>query len=169
MTASGLALTLGVTALPALTLAAESVDAGSGHMQHQGQMQNGHARRHMGMVATLSSMTDNGDGTGTLTLTIVKVPKLPQGGQQSQTNADRPAMPKVGDSITVNYDQNTKFGLGGNREATVDDLTVGQTLRLMMGKPAEGSTTPTLKAVTDQLKPPTGKMPMPPAGENQSS
>ena len=71
--------------------------------------------------AELQDVDDNGDGTGTLTVTLAANPHLRSGDVNNLIGDE-------GDELTVTYDENTRFVRRFNGEATVDEFVEGDLL-----------------------------------------
>lgn len=135
LAASTLALALGVGALPAVSLA----EGGSGEAGGRIEGRVGH-RLHAA-VADIVSVSVNADGTGTLTMTLVEVPQHRPLDPKLDRGGDRPDIdrPEVGDTVTIGYDQSTKFILDGGQEGTAASLTAGMRVRVVGKRMADGS------------------------------
>ncbi len=130
------AFTIGAAAVPFASFASEA----SGEVTVQQNGPRGNQQRGIGgPYGTVTGIDDHGDGTGTITLTLA-VPERPVDAPaldedvlariESRIEAffeKHPDAPRPGDSITVEYDSETKFMIGGE-EASVDDVTVGMSI-----------------------------------------
>lgn len=153
------AVTLGAGIAPAAFAAETSGDASS-HVMGDRNLR----PPMMGPVGTVSAVTQNGDGTGTVTLTLEARPEnapRPTGeaAEHVQDRIERfreehPDAPKPGDSVTVNYDDSTKFMINGT-EASASELTVGTKVRVL-GARFDSDTA--AKVITTDVKPPAGRM-----------
>lgn len=152
---SASALAVGAAVLPATTFAAES---GSSQTAHHDGMQRP-PRGPRGVVGTVSNVSVNADGVGTLQLTIVAPPKPENAsttdarhphamGMMEQTRAN---MPKPGETITINVTSDTKYMVNG-QESTAAGLTSGTTVRVLGG--GKDSDDRTAKLITTTLMPP---------------
>lgn len=154
------ALAIGAVAVPLVSFASEaSADVS---VQQHGLQGGRHGRGAMGVHGTVTNIHDAGDGAGTITMTL-EVPVRPEGlPERDERVIERmkarmeafveahPDAPRPGDSVTITYDTNTKFMIGGE-EASAADVTVGMSIVTM-------GTTPdfdeTAKVITDASRPP---------------
>jgi len=77
--------------------------------------------RTRGFAAELTDIDDNGDGTGSLTVTLLKNEHLRTGDVNNLIGVE-------GDEITVTYDTNTRIVRRFNGETTVDEFVEGDLL-----------------------------------------
>lgn len=153
---SASALAVGAAVLPATTFAAES---GSSQTAHHDGMQRP-PRGPRGVVGTVSNVSVNADGVGTLQLTIVAPPKpenMPAADDSSHHRPlamflhNHPDLPKPGETITINLTSDTKYMIDG-QESTAAGLTSGTTVRVLGG--GKDSDDRTAKLITTTLMPP---------------
>lgn len=157
------ALTIGATVFPFTSLASES--SGDDSAQQSDVRRNAPRLGMMGPVGEVTAVSDAGDGTGTITLTL-KAPERPEDAPELTDSmlekiqermetffAEHPDAPKPGDSVTVAYDSETKFMIGGE-EVSVADVTVGAMVRALGTKL---NTNEAAEVITDALRPPMGE------------
>ncbi|MEK9155433.1 MAG: hypothetical protein AAB839_02175 [Patescibacteria group bacterium] len=143
--ASAVALSVGVAVLPATTFAASSSDvsaAGRSNPDH---------RRGPGVVGEVTAVTQNGDGTGTITLTIAKPPVERPNVVRHLAQNDDSNIPDAGSSIVIAYTSETKFSINGE-ESSAANLAVGTTVRVVAGR-AGDELLPAKIVTTDVRKP----------------
>ena len=125
--ASAVALSVGVAVLPSATYAASSSDVSAA-----GRMNPDH-RRGPGVVGEVTAVTQNGDGTGTITLTIAKPPVERPNVVRHLAQNDESNIPVAGSSIVIAYTSETKFSINGE-ESSAASLAVGTTVRVVAGR-----------------------------------
>ena len=152
---SASALAVGAAVLPATSFAAES---GSSQAAHHDGMQRP-PRGPRGVVGTVSNVSVNTDGVGTLQLTIVAPPKpanMPVADAShphpiAMFERNHPDMPKPGETITINVTGDTKYMVNG-QESSAAGLANGATVRVLGG--GKDSDDHTAKLITTDLMPP---------------
>lgn len=152
---SASALAVGAAVLPATSFAAES---GSSQAAHHDGMQRP-ARGPRGVVGTVSNVSVNSAGVGTLQLTVVAPPKptnMPaaeasHSHSRGMMNQGHQNMPKPGETITINVTSDTKYMVNG-QESSAAGLTNGATVRVLGG--GKDSDDRTAKLITTDLMPP---------------
>ncbi len=149
---SASALVIGVAIMPAITFAADR-HANSGH--HDSIIGEHHRPRGlMGLVGTVSAISVDSSGVGTVTITVDAMPW--KNNQRVKKAVDRfldnhPNFPKPGDSIAVKVDSGTKYMIN-NVESRASSLTIGTKVRVLGG--GKSTDHKTAKLLTTNLQPP---------------
>jgi len=157
------AFMVGAVAFPLASFASETSSDVS--VRQNGSRGEKHGRRMMGPHGIVTSIDDAGDGTGTMTLKLT-VPERSEGAPELSARVlekmkekmeaffeAHPDAPRPGDSITVAYNEQTKFMIGGE-EASATNVTVGMSIFAMGAKPDSGEA---MKMITDAPRPPMGE------------
>jgi hypothetical protein len=157
------AFMVGAVAFPLASFASEISSDVS--VQQNGPRGEKRDRGMMGPHGTVTNIDDAGDGTGTITLTLTVPERLEGAPELSASVLEKikekmeaffeahPDAPRPGDSITVAYNEQTKFMIDGE-EASAADVTVGMSIFAMGAKPDSGEA---MKIITNAPRPPMGE------------
>lgn len=146
--------------IPMISFAAtDSVSDDGAAVHRDGLRDDRGMRMMMGPVGTVTAINDSGNGTGTVTMTLlarpVDAPKPERGianrirGGIEHFREMHPDAPKAGDSVTISYDATTRFVIGG-KELSAADLKVGMDVRV---RGANIDSNSPANMITDRLRP----------------